>query len=174
MLRKGNMQPIDLRVLYTGPIDEIAPALEKHLAKSAGSMEIPVTISHDKVVGLGLITGQEDDCLLIAHPAHKMTWMRFVIHLSPKNDSTACEVYLYGHSKSEVINNTMTDYKASAKSWRHEQGLIAGSVGFAMETVYRAPIEGAKRLIRGSKKKMQEEEKWYTDVAQLLNTVLKQ
>lgn len=153
MLRKGNMQPIDLRALYAGSIDEIALSLEEHLAKSADSMEIPIAISHDKVMGLGLITGQEDDCLLIAHPAHKMTWMRFVIHLAPKNDSTACEVYLYGHSKSEVVNNTMTDYKGSAKEWRRREGLILGSLGFAMETTYTAPLEGAKRLVRGSKKK---------------------
>lgn len=168
------MQKTDVRAVYEGTVEEIAPALENRISSSASSLQIPIAISHDKVMGLGLITGKEEDCLLIAHPAHKMTWMRFVIRFSPTNNVTACEAYIYGHSKSEVVNNTMTDYKTRAKDWRRQDGLVFGSFNFAMETIYRAPLEGAKRLVRGSKKKMKEEDQWYADVAQLIGTVLSQ
>lgn len=166
MIREKDLFKLDWNDIYTAPDDYTTPQdVLLYLKEKAAPVGIPVSFSFDQVKIGNVLNSYLQDCLVVYHPEHIKDYCSVVITFRNQGNILLMSFYQLGKSK----NNMKLANRSNAKS------TLISSI------FEKDPSESARQLgafvvsgiksIGGNKRKVQEENDWYSFVYGLLNTL---
>jgi len=144
-------------------------AVQRAIEESATKFDIPVAFKNEQVKSGGLFKSSVEDCVIMYHPEHEKDYFNFVIRIQRQGVYAYVVIDEYGQSKqlnkayrSDLAKQGVKDYfKADAEDYNAIGRAIGQSIG------------GALGSIGKSKKKLEEEEKYYQIISEIFAEVVR-
>lgn len=146
MIREGNMVKYDDYCFSSRvPAPKLLDSIEAGINKVATKNGVPVELYRDKIIGGGMLSKKTDECICIANPNYKNTYLKFCVRVTESNGSSFIYTYHFGHSKSSKMDDLMDRNRA-----KHPiEGIMS---------------RGVMKIVKGSNRKQEEEREWYSTV----------
>ena len=140
--------------------------IQRRIRECADKYNLSVTFSSEQVKSGGLFNSSVENCIVMYHPEHEKDYFKFCIRVNYQSDISILSVDTFGQSKQmdkayrcDIAKQGVKDYFRAKDDYATGQ-----AIGKA--------IGGALGAIGKSKKKLEEDEGYYSSISAILDEVV--